>query len=173
MRKLLFAALAFSLLATVSRAQETPVADVAGGYSFLYVVKGLTLAMNGGSGSVAVNANDWLGVVGDFGAYRGPSANLTLETYTGGPRFSYRKKGGFVPFAQALLGGSHASMVSGGFTGLNSFVFGGGVGADVGLGRSGRFALRPQLEYLGFRANAITTNTTRFTLALVYHFRGK
>ena len=41
MRKLLFAALVFSLLATVSRAQETPVADVAAGYSFLYVVKGL------------------------------------------------------------------------------------------------------------------------------------
>jgi hypothetical protein len=167
MKKLLLAALVFSLLATVSRAQETPVADVAGGYSFLYVVKGFTLAMNGGSGSVAVNANDWLGVVGDFGAYRGSAASLTLETYTAGPRFSYRKKGRFVPFAQALLGGSHASMVSGGFTGLNSFVFGGGAGADIGLGRTGRFAVRPQLEYLGFRANGFTTNTARFTLGLV------
>ena len=159
-------------MATVSWAQETPVADVAGGYSLLYVVKGFTLAMNGGSSSMAVNANDWLGVVGDFGAYRGSAASLTVETYTAGPRFSYRKKGRFVPFAQALLGGSHASMVSG-FTGLNSFVFGGGAGADIGLGRAGRFAVRPQLEYLGFRASGITTNSTRFTLGLVFHFRGK
>jgi hypothetical protein len=170
MRRLIVAVVTLSLSSTFSHAQNPPKVEVAGGYSFLYVVKGFTLATNGGSGSVAFNANNWLGVVGDFGAYHGSAASLTLETYSFGPRFSYRKNDRFVPFAQALLGGSHASMVSGGFTGLNSFVFGAGTGADIALGRSGKFAVRPQLEYLGFRANATTTNTVRLSVSVVYRF---
>jgi hypothetical protein len=172
-KRLMLPVLAFLALATISRAQDTPVADVAGGYSFLYVVKGFTLATNGGSASVALHANNWLGLVGDFGAYHGSAASLTLETYTFGLRFSSRKNDRFVPFSQALLGGSHASMISGGFTGLDSFVFGGGGGADIALGRRGKFALRPQLEYFGFRANGITTNTIRLSFGIVYRLGRK
>jgi hypothetical protein len=111
--------------------------------------------------------------VGDFGAYHASAASLNLETYTFGPRFSYRKNDRFVPFAQALLGGSHASAVSGGFTGSNSFVFGAGGGADIALGRSGKFAVRPQLEYFGFRAASITTNTVRLSVGVVYRIGKK
>jgi hypothetical protein len=65
--------------------------------------------MNGGSGSVALNFNNWLGAVGDFGVYDGsPGAvGLTAESYTLGPRFSYRKSDRFIPFAQVLVGGQH------------------------------------------------------------------
>ena len=55
----------------------------------------------------------------------------------------------------------HASEIAGGFTGTNSFVFGAGGGADIGLDSAGKFALRPQLDYFGFRANGSTTNNVR------------
>jgi hypothetical protein len=81
LKKLTFAVFAISFLATFSHAQDTPVADVAVGYSPLYILKGFTIWMNGGSGSVAFNANDWFGVAGDFGAYLGHiPQSLTGET---------------------------------------------------------------------------------------------
>lgn len=160
----------FVQLATVAHAQETPVVDVATGYSFLYVVKGLTLVTNGGGGSVAFNANSWLGLAGDFGVYQAaPSSHtgLTVGTYALGPRFSCRKLGRVVPFGQILVGGGHGSELAGGFTGVNSFVFGGGGGGDLLLDSGGKFALRPQLDYFGFRANGGTTNTVRLSIGIV------
>lgn len=170
MGKRLIAALALTVLATVAHAQETPVADVAAGYSLLWVPQGYTFVMNGGSGSVALNVNHWLGAVGDFGVYHAsPGVSLTAETYMFGPRFSHRQWDTFTPFAQFLAGGQHASAVTTGFTGAsNAFAFGGGVGADFALNRGGRFALRPQLEYLGFRANGNTTGTIRLSIGLVF-----
>jgi hypothetical protein len=134
MKKLLLAALAFALLPFPSRAQDTPKADVAAGYSFLWIGQGFTFFMNGGSGSVALNVNNWLGAVGDFGAYHAsPGVSLTAETYTFGPRFSYRKWGRLVPFAQVLVGGLHASAVTTGFTNAsNAFAFGAGAGPTLG-----------------------------------------
>jgi len=115
----MLAALAFSLLVAVSHAQDVPKADVSVGYSPLYIIKGYTIWMNGGSASIAVNANHWFGVVGDFGGYVGHvPGTLSGETYTFGPRFSYRKLDRrVVPFAQALFGGSHFSQSTGGITG--------------------------------------------------------
>lgn len=175
MKKLMIAALVFAFLPLPSRAQDTPKADVAFGYSELVVVRGISLGMKGGSGSVALNVNDWLGVIGDFGVYNGSPGvvGLTAESYTFGPRFSYRKPNRFTPFAQVLLGGQHASSVSGGFTGLNAFAFGAGGGADIGLDRGGRFALRPQVEYFGFRANGSTMNTVRLSVGIVFRIEKK
>jgi hypothetical protein len=157
-------------------AQDTPVADVSAGYSFFYVVKGLTLANNGGSGSVAFNANNWLGLAGDFGVYHAvPSSHtgLTVGTYAVGPRFTYRKLDRFVPFGQTLVGGGHGSEIAGGFTGVNSFVFGGGGGADIVLDSGAKFALRPELDYFGFRANRLTTNTIRLSIGVVFRLGRK
>jgi len=171
----LLSALALLILPFPSQAQDTPKADVAAGYSFLWIGQGFTFFMNGGSGSVAVNLNDWLGVVGDFGAYHAdPGVSLTAETYTLGPRVSYRKWQRLTPFAQVLLGGQHASAVTTGFTNAsNAFAFGAGGGADIGLDRAGKFALRPQLEYFGFRANGNTTGTVRFALGIVFRIGRK
>lgn len=154
MKKLIIAGLAIAICATVSYSQETPKADVSAGYSLLYVLKGYTLAMNGGSAAATFHVNDWLGVVGDFGAYSGSPgiSGLVGETYTLGPRFSYRRWSRLTPFAQAVLGGSHANLANGGFLGAkNAFAFGGGAGGDLGLDRAGKFALRGQLEFINFR----------------------
>lgn len=63
-KKVILAALVFSVFATVAHAQNIPLADVSGGYSMLKVVKGSGLTAEGGSGSVALNFNNWLGAVG-------------------------------------------------------------------------------------------------------------
>jgi hypothetical protein len=155
LKELTSAILAISLLAAFSPAQDTPAADVAVEYSPLYILKGYTIWMNGGSGSVAFNVNNWFGVAGDFGAYLGYiPQSLTGEAYTFGPRFSYRKLPRVVPFAQALFGGSHFSESSGGITGGGTqFSFGLGGGGDIGLGSSRKFALRLEGDYFGIRSS--------------------
>jgi outer membrane immunogenic protein len=175
-KKLISAAFVLSLLSTVSHAQTgTPEAEVAAGYSALYILKGYTIWMNGASGSVAFNANHWFGVAGDFGVYHGyPAESLTGETYTFGPRFSYRKLPRLVPFAQALFGGSHFSASSGGITGGgNEFAFGLGGGADFILRRNNKFAVRPQFEYFGIRSSGSTTPSVRLSIGLVYRIGKK
>jgi hypothetical protein len=175
MKRLIFAALALLLLAGFSHAQDTPVAEVAVGYSPLYILKGLTIWMNGGSASVAVNANKWFGVVGDFGGYVGhiPDA-FSGETYTFGPRFSYRKLDRVVPYAQALFGGSHFSESTGGITGGGSeFAFAIGGGGDIGLGSSQKFAVRLGADYFGIRSSGSTTSAARFNFGIVYRIGKK
>ena len=175
MRILTLAVLALSVLVSVAHAQDTPVADLAVGYGFIEVPQGFTFMMHGGNGAVAVNANNWLGFVGDFGAYHAhPGVSLTTETYTFGPRFSYRALDRFTPFAQLLLGGQHASAVTTGFTNAsNALAIGVGAGFDVALDRRGRFALRPQIEYFGFHAKGTTTTTARLSIGIVFRIGKK
>jgi len=87
---------------------------------------------------------------------------------------TYRKFEKFVPLAQdlffqGLFGGSHFSKSTGGITGGGSqFTFAFGGGADVGLGRTQTFALRPQLEYVGIRSGDSTTPSVRLSIGIVY-----
>ncbi len=176
MKKLVLAAVVCALLPLLCRAQDTPKADVSAGYSFLFVAKGFTLKLNGGSSAAAFNINHWLGVIGDFGVYDGSLGipGLIGETYTLGPRFSYRRWNRLIPFAQAVIGGAHANSTNGGFLGANNaFAFGGGAGGDVGLDRGGRFALRGQMELLNLRANGNNTGTVRLSFGIVYHIGKK
>jgi hypothetical protein len=169
MKKSMLALLIFLGSTTIVGAQETPKADVALAYGFIEVPQGFTFQMNGGSAAVAWNVNNWLGVVGDFGAYHAhPGVSLTTETYTIGPRFSYRAFDRLVPFAQILIGGQHASAVTTGFTDAsNALALGAGAGIDIGLDRGGRFAVRPQMEYFGFRAKGTMTTTARLSIGIV------
>lgn len=175
MKRLLWAALALSFLPTVACAQDVPQAEVSVGGSFFYILSGLTIPMGGVSGSVAVNVNQWFGVVGDFGVYHGnPGVSLTGETYTFGPRFSYRKTRRIVPFAQALFGGSHFSASTSGISSSGSeFAFTIGGGLDIGLGKSQKFALRPQADYFGIRDFGSTTNVARLSMGIVYRIGKK
>jgi len=175
LKKLIFVCFVFSLLAPLSRAQDTPKVEVSLEYSTMFVAKGFTFWMHGGDASVAVNANRWLGFVGDFAAHHAhPGVDLTSETYMFGPRISIRKWGRLTPFAQVLVGGQHSSTVTTGFTNAtDAFAFGGGVGGDIDLDRSGRFALRGHTEYLGFRAKSDTTTISRWSAGIVYRFGRK
>jgi hypothetical protein len=174
-KKLTFAVFAILFLAAFSRAQDTPVADVAVGYSPLYILKGFTIWMNAGSGSIAFNANHWFGVAGDFGGYLGHiPQSLTGETYTFGPRFSYRKLDDVAPFAEALFGGSHFSESTGGITGGGTqFTFALGGGADIGLGSSRKFAVRLAGDYFGIRSSGSTTPSVRLSAGIGYRIGNK
>ena len=173
MKRLLWMLLAFALFAVPSHAQQTPLVDVSGGYSYFHISGSGGLSLNGVSGSVAYNANDWLGLVGDIGVYHGSPAGVgvTASTYTFGPRFSYHGSDKVTPFAQALFGGSHVSASFGGFgASSNPFAFSFGGGADVPLGGSGRFALRPEVDYFGLRSNGSTANSVRIFVSIVFRF---
>ena len=177
MRRLLLAAFFCLVLSTVLQAQGTPKADVAAGYSLLFLPKGFTLTMNGGSVAASFNLNDWLGIAGDFGVYDGSPGipGLVGETYTIGPRFSYRKWSRLQPFAQAVLGEGHANSTNGGFLGArNAFAAGASMGGDLVLDRAGKFALRAQLGFLNFRTNhnlSPDSNTGAFSFSTGIVFR--
>jgi|SRR5215469_5909243 len=176
MKEHLWIAFAFLLFVPLYHAQEIPRADISVGVSDLFIPKGYTINMTGSGAALAVNANNWLGVAGDFGAYFGHiPQSFTGELYTFGPRFSFRKLGSrFVPFGQLLFGGSHFSRSPPGISGGGTqFAFSAGGGGDIGLTRSGKFALRGQLEYFGIRANGGTTPATRLSGGIVYRFGRK
>jgi len=177
MKKIILALFAVSLLALGANAQDTPKADVSGGWSMMHLngsggASGVNL--NGFSGSIAGNLNSWFGVVGDFGVYHGTPSGVsaTAESYTFGPRISFRHSDKFVPYVQALFGGAHVKASAGGISATtNPFAFGFGGGTDIGMGHS--LAFRPQFEYFGLRANGSTQNAERFSVALVYNFGSK
>ncbi len=109
-----------------------PKVDLFLGYSYLRAVPMSNPSnrmdwLNGGSASVAHNFTRYLGLVGDFGAFRASELQLTgtganpprvsnasgnAFTYMAGPRLSLRKYDRITPFAQALFGGIHASEVT-------------------------------------------------------------
>ncbi len=71
----------------------------------------------------------------------GSGAGLTLTSYQAGPRYRFPQVRRFVPFAQVLLGGSHASGSYASDTGLsNAFAATMGGGIDVEL--TSRVAVR-------------------------------
>ena len=165
MKKLIWAALALSMVAIPSRAQDAPVADVSVGYSYFHVAGG---GVNGVNATAAYYANNWFGIVGDLGVYHGSGA--TAYTYTGGPRFSIRKSERFVPFVEALVGGSHISASIGTISGsVSPLMFGGGGGAEIALSSSGKVQLRPEVEYFDLRANGGSANGVRVSVGIVYH----
>jgi outer membrane immunogenic protein len=172
MKKLLWVALACALFALPSHAQTTPAADASVGYSFLRLTGTGGFNLNGVSGSISYNANDWFGLVGDLGVYHGSPSGVgfTATTYTFGPRFTYRNESKVMPFFQALFGGSHFSAGYGGVSATsNPFAYSIGGGADLPISSNDRVGLRPQFDYIGFRSNGNTSNSVRISVALVFH----
>jgi hypothetical protein len=115
--------LALGLAMPAVAQDSTPVIDVSGGYSFVHVnVNGNvgtgpgssfhnSANANGGSGSLAYNVNNWLGLVGDFGGYHNGNVensgvDSTAFSYLFGPRYNWRHSA-WTPYFQGLFGGTH------------------------------------------------------------------
>ena len=157
------------------------------------------VGLNGGSTSLALNLNRYVGLVADFGGYdanrlqlTGTGANQplvvnasgTVYSYLFGPRISFRNSSRMTPFAQALFGGVHASDVTAsncagsGCTPLpaqSAFAMTAGGGLDIGLSR--HFSIRAvQAEYLMTQFSDINTgasasqNDLRLSSGLVFRF---
>jgi opacity protein-like surface antigen len=216
-RKVILVVLALTLsllFPGIAAAQETPVAEVFGGYTFIHSKLGnvtsitpalaaraaaapastdpaLTANLQGGSGSIALNANRWFGVVGDFGGSKFSkidagslgSANISasLFTYLFGPRLSYRKHETVTPFAHALFGGAHVSDVTtqGVILSKGESAFAMALGGGVDFKVHKNIAIRAiQAEYLMTRFTDIasstgakgTQNHVRISTGIVFRF---
>ena len=179
--------------ATMAAAQDKPKAEVFGGYSYLHSSdNGASLNSNGVSGSVAFNANEWFGVVGDFGYYHASpnvssftigvpiSADVSVNTfsYLFGPKLSMRGNEKFTPFVQALFGGAHqkTNVNVTGFgsasTSESAFVMALGGGADVKVANSVAIRLI-QAEYVLTKFNDGDNNrqnSVRLSAGVVFRF---
>lgn len=175
MRRLFFAAALAALTAAGAHAQGrqegTPRAEVFGGYA--YGGSG----SHGWDGSVAFNANRWLGFVADFGGQYtnldAPDSSERIRTHSFlfGPRFSARRNRHVTPFAHALFGAAHNDSrareagLDFHFTD-NGFALALGGGLDVNLGR--RVAVRAfQLDYLRMGFFEQTQHNGRLAFGLV------
>ena len=97
-------------------AQPVPRVETNFSYSYIrYQSDGPTPTFhaNGGTFQLGFNFNKWVGLVGDFGGYRGAGLtgygiDNTLANYVLGPRVSFAKKRTVNPYVQALFGGAWA-----------------------------------------------------------------
>lgn len=184
----------------------TPRVELFLGYSYFgpgpFTSAGNRIAyLHGGSTSLAINANRYLGLVADFGGFHadtfGPGAppigNIVdasgnVFTFMLGPRLSFRHDK-VTPFVQALFGGVHASTVTlNGCSGIGcsplpsetAFTMTAGGGLDLNVNR--HFAIRIiQAEYLmtrfGDRSSSAGQtagqNDVRLSTGIVFRFGGK
>jgi hypothetical protein len=148
--------------------QLTPRFEVAGMFSYINFMPGAFNNFNqlGATGSLAYNANRWLGIVGEVGTYRydrqvvvlNPATNTlvpatfsgNMQTYLFGPRLNLRRFDHFVPFAEILFGAAHASSQMTGTAAQGSFAMAVGGGVDVVLIR--------YLTWRFFQADYLMTN---------------
>jgi hypothetical protein len=117
----------------------------------------------GGTGSFTYNANKWLGLTAEAGAY-GFSRSVPVtgkaeggfQTFLFGPRLNLRRKY-FVPFVEFLIGDFRADGQVTGGPHQSSFALAAGGGVDVVFTKhiAWRFA---QLDYLMTNANGINLN---------------
>jgi len=97
-------------------AQETPVLDISGGYSFVRDQEAEE-SFHGWIASGAWNLNRWLGIAGEVGGnYKaiqvlGADIDLSMYSFFAGPRFSWRQAGNVTPSAHLLVGAVRGSGV--------------------------------------------------------------
>lgn len=126
-----------------ARAQNTPMIEVMGGYSYLRPdSSGAALSMNGWQASVTENLNHWFGGTAEFSGYYAnatpasgpPDINVNAQSFLFGPQFSHRKSSSFTPFGHILVGAFRGSQ---GYLGISqpktdfAAAFGGGIDIKI------------------------------------------
>jgi hypothetical protein len=174
MRKVVLLTVLLSLFSLLAVAQETPKAEVFGGYQFTHVsAGGASDNFNGWNASLAGNVNKSLGIAADFsGSYKSISGvSLKVYSYTFGPVVNLNHGGKLNPFVHALFGGAHASAAfSGSGASTNGFTMMVGGGADAKL--SPHFAVRlVQADWVYYRfEGAGYSNNVRVSTGVVFRF---
>ena len=169
------------LLPLAAMAQDTPKAEVFGGYSYLRANVlprvGIDLNLNGWNGSVSGNVNDWLGVTADFsGQYGRPSflgfspegLKTNVHSFLFGPSVAYRGNSALVPFGHALFGVSRGYANLFGFNVSDSafaMAFGGGVDLKLGDAIAVRLI---QADYMQTRFAFGHQDHTRLSAGIVF-----
>ena len=178
MPKILIAFVLFFAAAITAAAQETPRAEVFGGYSWAGG------NFHGWNGSVTGNVNKWFGVTADFSGHYGSERDGAVReqqralSFLFGPRFAARKNRRVSPFAYALVGGINyrvslsvagQRLGSASDTGLN-LALGGGL--DVKINE--RVAVRAiQLDYFRPHFFGETHHRGRLAFGLIFRLGRK
>ena len=181
MRRLLLLSGLVLCLSGSAIAQDTPKAELFGGYSLMRADFSVTEAnMSGWNGSIAANVNKWVGLVADFsGHYETPTilgvdVNVQRHFFMGGPRLSFRKHEKVTPFVQALFGGVHDRAEVGGIsTSDTAFALAVGTGLDLKVAdwEPAKIAFRLfQAEYVMTRFSDQTQNNIRVSFGFVFRF---
>lgn len=175
MRTVVLLIVLLGLFPLLVMAQETPKAEVFGGYQFTRTnIIGTGLNFNGWNASVTGNVNKWFGVAADFsGNYHSETGgSLKVYSYTFGPVVSLNHEGTLNPFVHALFGGAHANLsVSGaGSAGTNGFTMMMGGGADAKI--SPRLAVRLfQADWVYYHFEGVgESKNVRVSTGLVFRF---
>ena len=138
--------------------------ELGAGYTYVNFNPGGPFASfnnHGGSGSFAYNASRYLGLVAEFAGYNfernliGTNFRGSWNTWLFGPRLNLRRFDYFVPFAEFLVGGSHADRQLTGNNSQNAFALAAGGGVDVVFSKhvAWRFA---QIDYLMTNFSGVT-----------------
>ena len=181
MRKFLWLLVVVLSFSASAMAQDTPTIEAFGGYQYLRAGKGASINMQGWNGSVAVNLNDWFGIVADAsGAYTsrtGVANTLSLHTFTFGPQFTYRKDTRTQPFARLLFGATRANETFSTFTlgparanSTFTMILGGGMDFKI----NDRVSIRAgQLDWLQTKFRNSRQSNYRFSTGIVFKFGKK
>ncbi len=178
MQKLAVCVVFLSVLPLSAMAQDTPKAELFGGYSYLRANDPIGLNLNGWNASISANVNNWLGIAADFSGHYGtpsffgftPPVGLetNIHSFLFGPRFSARGHGNVVPFGHALFGISrgHADIFGINFSDSSfAMAFGGGV--DFKLNDA--IAIRLiQADYIQTRFAFDRQNHARISTGIVF-----
>ena len=170
MRKVAFLAALLALFPLLVLAQDTPKAEVFGGYQFTHLgSSGTSENLNGWNASVTGYINKDVGVAGDFsGSYKTISGVTGhLYTYTFGPVVSLNHQGTFNPFVHALFGGAR---LGGGGSSIDGFTMMMGGGADAKI--SPRLAVRlGQVDWVYYRFQGVgESKNVRISTGIVFRF---
>lgn len=167
-------------------AQFEPKAEVALEYSYLHSNAPPSgcgcFSMNGGSASAAFRLHEGLTAVGEFsGAHAGDigtaGEGLTLASYLFGPRYTYRTQRRLAPFAEVLVGLSHASgglAPSNSLSGASSNAFAAAIGGGLDYNAGRKIAIR--IVQAGYVVTTFANgaddhqNNFRAGVGIVFHF---
>lgn len=178
MRKVteLGALLVLLFLSLPAMARDIPRVELFGGYSYERAdISSMDLAMRGWNASITENVNNWFGGVVEFsGHYAHPAGTkVNVHSFMFGPVFSFRKMGGFTPFAHGLIGAVHGSK---GYLGLSEgdFDFGAaaGGGLDIDVHRIVSIRLI-QADYVVTPFLSLRQNNVRVSAGIILRFGKK
>lgn len=153
--------------------EESPRAEIFGGYQYTRVGIVPGVNANGWNASVTGNAASWFGVTADFsGAYRSIGGiGLRAHTFTFGPTVALRGSR-VTPFAHFLAGGFHASTGATNIgISLNGFAMIAGGGVDIRASRAVAVRLF-QFDWLTWRSQGITEKrNARISAGIVFRVK--
>jgi opacity protein-like surface antigen len=169
MKKILLAGTLAVLLILPAVAQDTPLVDVFGGYSYLHSDPGALPAAHtsGWEASVTYNWNDWLGLKADVDGHYCCDGQK-MHDFLFGPEFTLHR-GKIRPYVHALGGVSVGRSDT-----FSEDVWAVAIGGGVDWRVSDRMSIRvAQADWLGAHYGDEVRNNFRFSTGLVFHFGKK